>query len=240
MKCIVIDDEPLARKGMELLINEVRFLELIGMFPNVIEADEFIKNNPVDLIFLDIKMPGISGLEYLKITTNRPNVIITTAYPDYALDGFNLDVVDYLTKPIKFKRFYKAVNKCLKIFESDHFQKFTNNPVEDDIIFIRSDRKYVQLRLSKISHIEAMKDYVIIHHDGQRHILSVNLKSIEGKLPSSRFIRVSKSFIINTDFIVSIDKDLIDIGVCEISIGEIYKMELMKYLSSRNLIKRDY
>lgn len=243
MKCIIIDDEPLARKGMIMLINELSFLELIGEFSNVMDADKFLAINTVDLIFLDISMPEISGLDYLKMISYKPMIVITTAYPDYALEGFNLDVVDYLTKPIKFERFYQAIRKCMKI----HGMKESKHPTEnfpvfrnENIIFVRSERKFVKLRVDLITHIQALKDYVLIHYENESIPLAINLKAIEKKLSGSMFIRISKSFIVNVNAIKSIEKDLVDIGVCELSIGDAYQKNVKKFLDVNNVIKRDY
>lgn len=248
MNCIVVDDEPLARSGMQLLIKEVPMLNLIGEFSNVIDADNFLRNMSVDLIFMDIQMPNITGLEYLKMNTNRPMVVITTAYPQYAIDGFDLEVVDYLTKPIRFERFFKAVSKCLKIYDNNkqlhqmsQEELLTRGKIsESDYIFIRSNRKYIRLNFNKISHIEAIKDYVLIYYENEKHPLAMNLKAVEVKLNKSKFIRVNKSYIINIDFINSIEGDLITLGKYEISIGETYKDEVLKVLLDGKVIKREY
>jgi len=250
MKCIVIDDEPLARQGMDLLIKEVSDLELTGSFSNIMEADQFLRNNQVSLIFLDIQMPLMSGIDFLKVNPQRPMVIITTAYPQYAIEGFEFDVIDYLTKPIRFERFYKAVTKCFRLNELYNLKLSESNISEteqiqtiksdDDSLFVRSNRKYVKVFLNKIRYIEALKDYVIIYHLTEKIPVSINLKSIEGKLPVGKFIRVNKSFIVNTDFIKSFESDLISLDNIEVTIGDKYRENVLKFLLDERLIKRDY
>ena len=242
MNCIVIDDEPLARQGMGLLIEEVPDLNLVGSFSSVIDADTYLRLNRVDLIFLDIQMPVMSGIDFLKVNTQRPMVVITTAYPEYALDGFDLDVVDFLTKPIRFERFYKAVVRCIKYYELINQDSVQNQSPRtgDDTLFIRSNRKYLKVNLNNISHIEALKDYIIIYCDSEKIPVSINLKAIEGKLPQGKFLRVNKSFIVNIDFIKSIEADLISLGEIEISLGDKYKDDVLKTLLEGRLIRRDY
>lgn len=240
MKCIVIDDEPLARQGMELLINQVSNLELSAKFSNVIEADNFLNSNVVDIIFLDIQMPGISGLDYLKISKTLPLVVITTAYPEFALEGFDLDVIDYITKPIRIERFKRAVSKCEKLIESEGLGMKDDKSHRDDHLFIRSNRKYVRVNIKDINRIEAMKDYVMIFQLNEKIPVSINLKAIETRLPADKFIRVNKSTIINSDYVKSIDNDLIDLGVSEITLGDKYKEDTLKVLFKGRLIKRDY
>lgn len=242
MKCIVIDDEPLAREGIEILMKNFNSLFLIGSFSNIIEADTFINKNQTDLIFLDINMPGISGIEFLKNKYSRPMVIITTAYSEYAIEGFDLDVVDYLIKPIRIERFYKAISKCQNLYNIKNQNQNKDELIkkEIDYLFVRSDRKYVKLQINLISHIEALKDYVIIYHNNEKHLIAINLKSIENKLSSDIFLRVNKSIIVNKDFIISIETDIINICNLQISIGEKYKEDVYKILLDGKLIKRDY
>jgi DNA-binding LytR/AlgR family response regulator len=216
-------------------------LYLLGSFSNVTDADIFLNSNDVDLIFLDIQMPMITGLDFLRINRNLPMVIITTAYPDYALQGFEYDVIDYLTKPIRFERFYKAVSKCRKLLAtSKDIKSEAIEQSKNDVIFIRSNRKNIRVIMSKISHIEALKDYVLVHYETERIPVSINLKSIESKLPKDKFIRVSKSMIVNIDFVKSIENDLIELKNLEISIGEHYKDTVQNFIQNIGIIKRDY
>lgn len=236
MKCIVIDDEPLAREGMRLLIADISSLELCGSFSNVIDADTFIRNNPVDVIFLDIQMPKITGLDYLRNSTLAPKVILTTAYPQFAIDGFELDVLDYLVKPIRFDRFYKAVNKLFALQENNSLP--LPAATEDDFIFIRSERKFIRMCYQDINYIEGLKDYVIIHCKTEKLTVAANLKSIHAQLPLLHFFRISKSFIVNVNRITSIDKDSVFINKHQISIGENYKEQIMEFIVKKGILKR--
>lgn len=238
MKCIIVDDEPLAREGIELNVNDVPFLELTGQFGNALSANEFLSNNDVDLMFLDIQMPGITGLEFIRSLKNRPMVILTTAYPQYALEGFELDVVDYLVKPIRLQRFVQAVNKAKEVF--DLYQKVNSvvESIQDDYIYIKSDRKYIRLFFKDIRFIKGMKDYVMIHTDKQRIMTAMNIKTIFSQLPHSIFARVSKSYLININFIDAIDLDFIQLAGEEIPLGRTYKEGFINKYVKTNLVGR--
>ena len=231
MKCIIIDDEPLAREGIKLHIDEINWLNLVGSFNNVIDADEFLKSNTVDLIFLDIQMPKISGIDYLQKFKPNANVIFTTANRDYALEGFELGVVDYLLKPITFERFYKAVSK-LK----------TNTPITevktDDYLFIKTEGKLIKTEYKNILHIESLKDYVAVFCKEGKYIVSTNLKQIHNQLPLNDFIRINREQVINLAAVTSIDKDYIIIDKLKFNISDIYKEELNEALAKKKILKR--
>ncbi|MFK7932437.1 MAG: LytR/AlgR family response regulator transcription factor [Saprospiraceae bacterium] len=245
MRCIIVDDEPLAREGMELNVDEVNYLELVGQFANALRANEFMQQNDVDLMFLDIQMPGITGLEFLKSLKNRPLVILTTAYPQYALEGFDLDVVDYLVKPIRLQRFIKAVNKAKELhdlYQQTAAAPATTNTVEEmteDYIYIKSDRKYVRIFYQDIRFIKGLKDYVTLYlADGRKLMTAMNIKTIHNQLPPKVFARVNKSFIININFIDAIETDFILLKGEEIPLGRTYKEQFItKYVKS-NFIGR--
>ncbi len=236
MKCIIIDDEPLAREGMKMNINEVPSLELVGEFDDAIKATQFLQDNDVDLMFLDIEMPGISGLNFLKDLANQPLVILATAYPQYAVEAYELDVVDYLVKPIKLDRFMKAVNKAEEIAR---LSKSTSmlEAIEDDFIFIKSDRKYVKINFDEIFFIEGLKDYVIIHTVHGKYMTAMNVKTIHNKLPEEIFIRTSKSYIINIAHIKEIDGNDVIVQDNKIPIGRSYRDEFLEFVN-RRLLKR--
>ena len=234
LKCIIIDDEPLAREGMKINIKEINFLELVGEFGDVEKANDFISHNNVDLMFLDIQMPKITGIDFLKSIKNPPLTILTTAYPQFALEGYLLDIVDYLVKPIRIERFIKAVNKAKEIY---NYKTQHQTDRELNYVYIKSDRKYVKLNFSDILYIEGLKDYVIIHVTGNKYITAMNIKTIHNQLPAKTFFRVSKSFIINIDKITEVDTDFILIDKKEIPIGKAYKEEFLNYLNN-HLIKR--
>lgn len=237
MKCIVVDDEPLARQGLELMIQDVDFLEYKGSFSNAVTADKFMQANAIDLVFLDINMPLLSGMEYLRNVASDSQFIITTAYPDHALEGYELNVTDYLLKPIKFDRFYKAVNKALK-----HQQPGTT-PIQEvevyeDCVFVRTDKKFVRVTLSAIQYIEGYKDYVMIYMEGEKVMAGVNLRTIFSRLHPGNFLRVNKSFIINLLKIKYIDNDFVYVDTTQIPIGDSYRTDLLDYVRKTGVIKR--
>jgi two-component system, LytTR family, response regulator len=241
MNCIVIDDEPLGRKGMALLIDELPSLDLVESFGSVIDAGAYLQANQVDLIFLDIEMPRMSGIDFLKTLSNPPMVIFTTAYPQYAVDGFELDVVDYLVKPMRFERFFKAVTKAQAL---QNLSKGLKNGsaamaiTDDDHVYVRADRKFVKLYLKDINVIEGLKDYSIIHTGADRTVTAMNLKTIENQLPPDTFIRVNKSYIVNKNHISQVESDVIVIGEKQIPVGERYRQEFFERVIKDKWIKR--
>ena len=238
MKCIIVDDEPLAREGMELNIQDVKYLELVGQFGTAMAANDFLSNNEVDLMFLDIQMPGVTGLEFIRSLKKRPLIILTTAYPEFALEGFELDVVDYLVKPIRLQRFIKAVNKAKEIFDLYQSASKNETTVEDDFIYIKSDRKFVRLFFKDIKYIKGLKDYVMIFSEKEKMMTAMNIKTINSHLPAHTFVRVSKSHIININFIDSVDVDLIYLSGEEIPLGRTYKEHFIENYIKTNLVKR--
>ncbi len=237
ISCIIIDDEDVAREGMKLLIEQVNFLDLKGSFSNVMDADQFLKKNTVDLMFLDIHMPRLSGLEYLKQKQNHTRVILTTAYSDHAIEAFEYGAIDYLLKPIRFERFYKAVSKLETSFETKPTVNTTNEAA--DHFYIKHERKIVKLFYKEILFIEGLKDYSLIHTADQKIAAPMNLKTIEAQLPAPAFIRVSKSHIINTDHISSIETDLIYIKEQGITLSPLYKEEFIKQVVEKNYFKKN-
>lgn len=240
MKCIVIDDEPLARQGMQMLVDEMPNLEFAKDFANPVEAGDFLQKNAIDLVFLDIEMPRINGIDFLKNLHNPPMVIFTTAYPQYAIEGFELDVIDYLVKPIRFERFFKAVTKAQAIKSAMNGVEAVNDftMTDEDHVFVRADRKYVKLYLKDIDTIEGLKDYSIIHTNGEKTITAMNLKTIEGQLPAEVFIRVNKSYIINKNHISEVESDNIHIGTKQVPIGERYRQDFFDRVIKDKWIKR--
>ncbi|AFD07932.1 LytR/AlgR family response regulator transcription factor [Solitalea canadensis] len=231
MNCIAVDDEPLALELLADNIAKIPFLNLIATCRNPFEAMEVLNNEQVDLIFMDIQMPGLTGVQFLQSTSISPLVIFITAYEKYALEGYSLNVVDYLLKPVAFDRFLKAVNKAYDLFnlKNKNNAAITSPP---DYLFINSEYNLVKVNLGDILYVEGLKDYVKIFISKQeRPILSrMNIKAIEEKLPTGKFIRVHKSFIISTNKIDSIRKNRIRIGEAEIPLSDNFKDELMKYI----------
>ena len=238
MKCIIVDDEPLAREGMELNVQDVSFLELVGQFGNAISANDYLASNDVDLMFLDVQMPGITGLDFLRTLSKKPLVIMTTAYPEYALEGFELDVLDYLLKPIRLERFVKAVNKAKKLYDLQQPQSNTVESISADFIYIKSDRKYIRVFFRDILYIKGLKDYVMIHTKKEKIMTAMNIKTINSQLPDSIFVRVSKSYIINIDFVDFVDQDFIQVAGEEIPLGRTYKEHFINGYIKTNLIQR--
>jgi two-component system, LytTR family, response regulator len=240
MNCIVVDDEPLARQGMEMNIAQVPSLQLLGSFSNALAASDFIRKERVDLMFLDINMPELSGLDFLKALRDAPLVIFSTAYPQYALESYELDAVDYLVKPIRIERFLKAVNKAENHFRLLQQDSNTNQveKIEDDFVFIKADRKYFKIYFKDILYIEGLKDYVIIYTADNKIIASMNVKTIAAQLPAAIFARVSKSYIVNILHITSFDNELVYIKSNEIPLGQSFKDDFLKQYIDRKIVKR--
>ena len=240
MTCIIVDDEPLARQGMELNIANVSTLQLLGSFSNALAASDFLRKENVDLMFLDINMPELSGLDFLKSLREAPMVIFTTAYPQYALESYELEAIDYLVKPIRIERFLKAVNKAenyLKLLQQDGNGSQVEK-IEDDYVFIKADRKYFKIYFKDILYIEGLKDYVVIYTGDNKIITSMNVKTIAAQLPPAIFARVSKSYIVNTLHISSFDNELIYINTHEIPLGQTFKDDFLKQHIDGKIVKR--
>lgn len=238
MRCIIVDDEPLAREGMELNVAELDYLNLVGQFSNAMDALNYLNNNPVDLMFLDIQMPGLTGLEFIRSLKVTPMIILTTAYPQYALEGFELDVMDYLVKPIRLTRFIQAVNKAKDLFDLKAKAKKTLTSVNEEDIFIRADRKYIRLFFKDIKYIKGMKDYVMIYTGKEKYMTAMNIKTTNQQLPDGQFVRVNKSFIVNADFIDSIGTDFINIAGEEIPLGRTYRDAFISRFVKGKLMER--
>ncbi|MDP4225805.1 MAG: LytTR family DNA-binding domain-containing protein [Bacteroidota bacterium] len=248
IRCIIVDDEPLALDLMEDFIHKVPFLELVCRCESAVDALEILQNQKIDLIFLDIQMHDITGIQLLKSLKNSPMVILTTAYQQYAIEGYDLNVMDYLLKPIPFDRFFKAATKAYQYFNLCNRVKTeeqpqiappanTNNEENDDFLFVKSDYKTVKINLKDISYIEGLKDYVKIYTTLKPiPILSLlTLKSLEEKLPAKDFIRVHRSFIVSLNKIESIQKSRIKIGDKLIPISDYYKDNFSKLIKGKNI-----
>jgi DNA-binding LytR/AlgR family response regulator len=239
MNCIVVDDEPLARQGMEMSIASVSSLQFLGSFSNALAASDFLRKENVDLMFLDINMPELSGLDFLKSLRDAPLVIFTTAYPQYALESYELDAIDYLVKPIRIERFLKAVNKAenhLRLLQQEGSSQVEK--IEDDYVFIKADRKYFKIYFKDILYIEGLKDYVVIYTKDSKVITSMNIKTIAAQLPAAIFARVSKSYIVNVLHISSFDNELIYVLNNEIPLGQSYKDDFLKQYIDGKIVKR--
>ncbi|MDO8369097.1 MAG: LytTR family DNA-binding domain-containing protein [Saprospiraceae bacterium] len=232
LRCLAIDDESLARKMLEDNIRQVPFLELVGTCKNAFEAIESLQSQPVDLMFLDIQMPGMLGTKFLETLPEKPMVIFVTAYSNYAVESYDLDVVDYLMKPVPLERFVKSAHKALEIKQKNLAAHSSSTVEAPDFFFVYVEYSLVKITISEITHIEGMKDYVKIYLDGaNRPILTKStLKGIEEKLPSRDFMRVHKSFIVKLSKIEAIRTREIKIGHWDIPVGEGNVEELMRYV----------
>lgn len=240
MNCIIVDDEPLARKAIQKLIDQTENLELKGSFNGADAATEFLASTPVDLIFLDIQMPGVNGIEFARTISKETLVIFTTAFNEFATDSYEVDAIDYLIKPVKLDRFQKGVEKAqtyYKLLKAD----FTSNNIEniaDDYIFVRADRKMFKVHFNSILFIEGLKDYVVMHTENQKVITLMNIKTIHDLLPKNMFVRVSKSYIINAKKIDSVDNNTVYIGKSEIPIGNIYRDFFFSEFVTKKILSR--
>ncbi|MBS7252635.1 LytR/AlgR family response regulator transcription factor [Flavobacterium branchiicola] len=229
MKCVIIDDEPLAVELLEDFVQKVDFLELVTTFNNAIDAVSFINQNNVDLIFLDIQMPHFSGIDFLNTIEKKPLVIFTTAYSDYAVEGFNLGAVDYLVKPIPFHRFLKSVVRAQQIFNpASTIQTISENTtapeLEQDFMFVRAEYENVKMNFSDILFIEGLKDYVKIYTTDNKFTLTlISLIKLENLLSNKGFSRIHRSYIINIKHVKSIQKNKVLISDKRIPISESYK-----------------
>ncbi|MDB5015093.1 MAG: DNA-binding response regulator [Sphingobacteriales bacterium] len=236
MKCLIIDDEKLALELLEDNVRQVPFLTLAGSCRNSFEVITVLKEQAIDLIFLDIKMPGISGLELIKSLQNPPLIILVTAFEHHAIEAFELNVVDYLLKPVSFDRFLLAANKALDLFMLRQHSKQIQS-THHDHIFVNASYSLVKVRLQDIIYIEGLKDYVKIHLIGNAKpvITRINMRDLVVKLPSDLFMRIHKSFIIALDKIESIQKYKLVIADREIPIGESYREILQLHINKRNI-----
>jgi DNA-binding LytR/AlgR family response regulator len=239
MKAIIVDDEPLALDVLETYIEKMPNIELVQKCENALEANEALKNHDVDLMFLDIQMPQITGVEFLKSLKNPPEVIFTTAYPEYAVEGFELDAADYLLKPISLERFMKSVNKV-----SEKLGKTIENPsgvveMEGDFIFVKADKKLIKVDFNDIIYIEGLKDYVIIRQEAGRVITLQTMKSLEKKLPTSTFKRIHRSYIVNIHKINAVVGNMLEVtekgSTKHLPIGKNYREELLKIINLKRL-----
>ena len=239
LKCVTIDDEPLARECIVNYINEIDFLQSAGTGNNPLELAKLLDDQKIDLIFLDIQMPVINGIEFLKMTANPPMVIITTAYPSYALESFQLDVLDYLVKPITFNRFFKAVSKA-----KDYHQLLTRSAqaeqskVDPGYFFIKCDYKYERIYFDEILYVQALQNYVTIFTIKGKYLTLLSLKNVEEKLDSKAFIRVHKSFIVSISKIEAIENSEISIQSHRIPLSRNYHDQVLSQVVNDRLWKK--
>jgi DNA-binding LytR/AlgR family response regulator len=233
IRCIIVDDEVLAQQVIQNHIQRIESLKLVGVCYNAIEATELLRQQDVDLIFLDIQLPGMTGLHFLRTLENPPLVVLTTAYAEYALESYEFSVIDYLLKPISFERFNKTVSKLLEGRLFTQGIPSRSNP-QTDYIFIKSGSKFFKVNFSEIVYIQGMKDYLKIHTNDYKLVTHQTMTDMEDLLPARQFIRVHKSYIVSLAFIKSIYSNDIEIGGATIPIGNSYKNKLMDYVSRKS------
>jgi two-component system LytT family response regulator len=230
LRCIAVDDEPLALELLEDNIGKVPYLQLVAKCNNAMEAIKVLQEQTVDLIFLDIQMPGLTGLQFIQSLNERPMIILITAYEKFALEGFNHDVVDYLVKPVSLDRFVKACNKAWELFQLKSKPKEPAAGKTPDYIFVNADYSLLKVVIDDIMWVEGLKDYIKIHirSSSKPVITRMTMKSVEELLPDNRFIRIHKSYIAAMDFITAIRKTTVMIGSLELPVSDTYREKLMK------------
>jgi len=259
LNCVIVDDEPLAREGLADYVKEIDFLQLAGVCINPVELGRLLDSQKIDLVFMDIQMPKINGIDFLRILQNPPMVIITTAFSEYALDGFQLNVLDYLLKPITFDRFFKAVSRARdyhlltargavaampSVGDPQALQSETSQPTTpqsgplqrgEDFVFIKCSNKFEKIQFSDILYIEALQNYVAIHTSKGKYLTLLYLKNIEQNLDNRAFIRVHKSYIVPIARIDSIDGNEIRIGTHRIPVSRNYREHVIDRVVNNNL-----
>lgn len=237
ISCLIVEDEPLARNLLTEYVRKVPYLTLVKACSGPLEAMEVLRATSVDLLFLDVQMPEITGISFLKSLQKKPLVILTTAYSEYALEGYELDITDYLLKPITFERFLKAVDKANQRLSAASVAP-AEKPVAEappPFIFVKDGTKLVKIRWDDILYVEGLKDYVTIHTRTQKVISLQRLKVLEEQLPPDRFIRVHNSFIVALDAIDSVHKDKIQIGSASVPVGDTYKKAFREFIEGRQI-----
>jgi DNA-binding LytR/AlgR family response regulator len=238
-KCIIVDDEPLARELIRGHVEKLENFEIIGECSDAMKALNILREKQVDLIFMDIQMPQITGIEFLKTLKHPPKVIITTAFREYALEGFELNVVDYLLKPITFERFLKSVNKYYQINQDDvqlNANKSPKKSSEESFIYIKENKKVVKVYLSEISYIEGLSEFIQIFTDKRKIITKTSLFQMEEKLTNENFLRIHKSFIVSISKIEAFTANTIEINGKELPIGRSFKNAVLSTLNFAGMI----
>lgn len=234
MRCIIVDDEPVARKILQEFVEQVHFLEPAGQFENAIKAEAFLQHTAADILFLDIEMPRLSGLDFLKRSAVKPLVILTTAFPEYALEGYELDIIDYLLKPIAFSRFLKAVQKA-RDYAGRH--DVSTPQLSSSYLFVRSEKRIEKIELNDILYIESTGNYVNIFTTAKKIMAYLTLKGIESQLPRDGFIKIHQSFLVSFSRINAIEGNQVVIGNKALPISRNYRDMVMKLVEQR-LLKR--
>jgi DNA-binding LytR/AlgR family response regulator len=237
LKCVIIDDEPIARKVLQEFIVDIDFLELVGEAENPLKALSLVNSNEIDIIFLDINMPKINGIDFLKNFKTQAAVIMTTAYADYAVEAYGLDVLDYLVKPIAFQRFLKACTKAKETLAAK--KTVTSVPQKsNDHFFIKCDNQIEKIFYDDLLYAEAMLNYVMLYTNTRKMMVYITIKSLEEQLPATIFLKVHKSFIVNINKVKSIEGSTLDIGNAKITISQNLKDKVISEIVKGKMIKR--
>jgi DNA-binding LytR/AlgR family response regulator len=237
VNCVIIDDEPMARKLLQEYIEETDFLKLVGAVENPVKAMGLIKTQSVDLVFLDINMPKMTGMEFLRSSPNLPMVIMTTAYGQYALEGFEMAVIDYLVKPFSLDRFLKASQKALELKLLKH-KAVSEDSAEPGHIYVKCDGKLARINFAELLYIEAMANYIVLYTAKEKFLVYLTIKGILEKLPPDNFTQVHKSTVVNIDKVSSIEGNVLTIADRKISMGLSFQEEAMKKILKDRFLKR--
>jgi DNA-binding LytR/AlgR family response regulator len=240
MRCLIIDDEPLARQLLESYIGKIDELKLIRSCGNALEAFSALQEKQIDLIFLDIEMPQVTGIELLRSLSDRPRIILTTAYREYAFEAYDLDVVDYLLKPVTFERFLRGIGKIKQLKQYDSPGEVTipvNSTFDDAYLYLKENREMVKVFLKDILYIESLRDYVRVKTLHREVITYQKISYLEQKLPQNKFLRVHRSFIIAVDKVISFSPSSVRISTTEIPIGRNYKNPTLKVLTQHSILQ---
>lgn len=237
LNCLIIDDEPLARKGLEEHVKEIDFLHCVASCENALKAASYLNEQKIDLIYLDIHMPKLSGIDFLKSLKHPPLTIITTAYSNYALEGYSLDIIDYLVKPITFERFLKASQKAFEFFQLKSRAENNSAPAVD-YFFVRCDRKFEKVFFQDVSYVEGMQNYAVIHVADRKLITYITLTSLESQLPKDRFLKVHKSYLISVPHVKAIEGDEIILEHARIPMSRTLREQVVQQIMGNSLFKR--
>lgn len=236
MNCIALDDEPLALDIIEAYVKKHPELNLVARCNNAEEATEILKNHPIDLMFLDIQMPGINGLNFIRSLEQKPLFMFTTAYSEYAIDGFELDAIDYLLKPIAYDRFEKAVEKAKEYYSIKNNLDVTESDLDNEYIFVKANQQLVKLSYGEILYVEAFADYVKIFLNDRKIVTLQTMKKMESKLPKDIFSRVHRSFIVNRKAVESFSTSICEINGVKIPVGKSYKNDFVQLMKSNPIL----
>ncbi|MHA4808666.1 LytR/AlgR family response regulator transcription factor [Flavitalea flava] len=251
LKCLIVDDEPVARKLLQEYVEDTAFLSLTGKAENVVKARAILDKEPIDLIFLDINMPKLNGLDFLRSSENLPLVILTTAYAEYALEGFELDVMDYLVKPFSFERFLQACQKAKEYHElkeqAKRQQEHIQEPIQEQkqeqkekagYFFVKCNGRIEKVDYADLQVVEAALNYIILHTGSGKMIVYLTIRSMAEQLPSSQFLKVHKSFIVNLDKVKSIEGNILHVEKMQIPVSQQYHEKVMKEILKDRMLKR--